>query len=61
MQVVHTAGVPPNQGSTHLLMTGWTWNTRNAPSNVVAANQNRERFVPLPLVWSAGISDFDNW
>jgi hypothetical protein len=39
MHVVQTAGVPPNQGNTHLLMIGWTWNTRNAPSNVVAANQ----------------------
>ncbi|MEO1528612.1 MAG: hypothetical protein AAFX06_24595 [Planctomycetota bacterium] len=43
MQVVHTAGVPPNQGKTHLLMIGWTWKTKKAPRSVVAANQIIER------------------
>src|SRR6056297_2445499 len=38
MQVVHTAGVPPNQGNTHLLITGWTWKIRKAPNRIVAAN-----------------------
>tara|TARA_R110002049_G_scaffold2750_8_gene22243 strand:- start:189886 stop:190158 length:273 start_codon:yes stop_codon:yes gene_type:complete len=50
MQVVHTAGVPPNQGNTHLLMTGCTWNTKNAPNNVVAANQKIDRPLVTGLV-----------
>src|SRR6056297_1090966 len=54
MQVVQTAGEPPNQGSTALLITGWTWKARNAPSKVAAikgrtsgrALNNRIGFFP---------------
>jgi hypothetical protein len=38
MQVVQTAGPPPNHGRTYLPISGWTWNRRNAPANTVAAN-----------------------
>jgi hypothetical protein len=37
MQVVQTAGVPPNQGRSTLPMTGWTWKSRNALRKMVAA------------------------
>ena len=37
MQVVHTAGQPPNQGRMNLLIKGCTWNSRKAPSRIVPA------------------------
>ncbi len=37
MQVVHTAGVPPNQGSTYLLSSGCTSNSKNALKKIVSA------------------------
>ena len=37
MQVVHTAGVPPNQGSIRLPIIGCTRNRRNALRNIVTA------------------------
>ena len=40
MQVVQTAGVPPNQGKIVLLITGWTWKTRNAPIRIVEAKHH---------------------
>ena len=37
MQVVQTAGTPPNQGRMNLLISGCTWNNRKAASRLVAA------------------------
>ena len=37
MQVVHTAGVPPNQGKIILPITGWTWKTRKALKKMAIA------------------------
>ena len=36
MQVVHTAGVPPNQGKIRLPSINWTMNNRKADRKVVA-------------------------
>jgi hypothetical protein len=33
MHVVHTPGLPPNQGRMNLLITGWTWKSRKALSS----------------------------
>ena len=35
MQVVHIAGVPPNQGRKYLPVTSWRENNRNAPRQMV--------------------------
>jgi hypothetical protein len=35
MQVVQTAAVPPNQGTTTLAMAGWISKSRNAPLKIV--------------------------
>ena len=37
MQVVQTAGLPPNQGRITLLMTGCTWNNRKALDRMTIA------------------------
>jgi hypothetical protein len=37
MQVVHTAGVPPNQGRMIFPIRGWTWNSRKALRKIVIA------------------------
>ena len=38
MQVVQTAGVPPNQGRIALARIGWTWKSRKALSRIVTPN-----------------------
>ena len=38
MQVVHTPGLPPYQGRMYFPMMGWTWNSRNALTKMVDAN-----------------------
>src|SRR5262249_30188096 len=38
MQVVQTAGLPPNQGKMNLLMRGCTWNSKNALTKIVEEN-----------------------
>src|SRR5918997_6789900 len=37
MQVVQTAGPPPNQGRMSLQIRGWTWNSRKAPARIAPA------------------------
>ncbi len=37
MQVVQTAGLPPNQGKMNLLISGWTWNSKNALTSTAPA------------------------
>ena len=39
MQVVQTAGLPPNHGRMRLLTSGCTWNSRNALRKIVNANR----------------------
>jgi hypothetical protein len=39
MQVVHTAGPPPNQGSTKRPIIGWTSNNRNALKKIVTGKR----------------------
>src|SRR5437868_13727287 len=38
MAVVHTDGLPPNQGRICLLLSGWTWNNRKALSSTLSAS-----------------------
>src|SRR5438876_11994554 len=37
MHVVHTAGLPPNQGRMNFPMSGCTWESRKAPVKMVRA------------------------
>ena len=39
MQVVQTAGLPPNHGRMRLLTSGCTWKSRNALRKIVNANR----------------------
>jgi len=40
MQVVHTAGEPPNHGKMNFPISGWTWKSKNALMNTVTAYEN---------------------
>src|SRR5438552_15671675 len=50
MQVVQTAGLPPNQGKMNFAISGWTRNSRKAPVKIVAANSGitEARLLRLP-------------
>jgi hypothetical protein len=37
MQVVHTEALPPNQGRIRRAISGWTRNSRNEETKMVAA------------------------
>src|SRR5579872_2731812 len=52
MQVVQTAGAPPNHGRIALATMGCTWNSRKAPRKIEAAN--------VGLVWSSEFMRFMN-
>src|SRR3970282_982483 len=55
MQVVHTAGVPPNHGRIKRAISGWTRNSRNAPVKIVSPNATIERAnrTASPAPWQA--------
>src|SRR6478672_2266793 len=47
MQVVHTPGLPPNQGRMYFPMSGWTWKRRKAPAKIVRAKAGMEEWVGI--------------
>ena len=57
MQVVQTAGEPPNQGRMNFPMIGWTWKRRNALSVIAKAKWTPSQRSETGLGW--GCVDWD--
>src|SRR6516225_12265997 len=57
MQVVHTAGLPPNHGKMNLLMSGWTSNSKKALKRVMSAKSqiNQAGGSPAAASLAAGL------
>ena len=53
MQVVQTAGLPPNHGRMRLLTSGCTWKSRKALRKIVNANRTKaSSFSSRSLGWN---------